>query len=124
MYSKSLLAITLAADIASAFPWVALQPGVDTSLYSNEKRQTTGTGPGSAAQCAFNPKHKGAAPIVGPYWYNNATNGNQGNQKGGFLVPATGDKAHAFVAPNYKTDIRGPCPGLNAAANHNVSISL
>lgn len=27
--------------------------------------------------------------------------------------------AHAFVAPNFSAgDVRGPCPGLNAAANH------
>lgn len=34
-------------------------------------------------------------------------------------MPALGDKAHAFVAPNKNTDIRGPCPGLNTLANHN-----
>lgn len=26
------------------------------------------------------------------------------------------------MAPDYTKDIRGPCPGLNAAANHNVRI--
>jgi len=26
--------------------------------------------------------------------------------------------AHKFVAPNLATDARGPCPGLNAMANH------
>ncbi|KAI9648634.1 hypothetical protein NHQ30_003272 [Ciborinia camelliae] len=32
-------------------------------------------------------------------------------------VSTTG--AHAFVAPNFNAgDVRGPCPGLNAAANH------
>lgn len=31
-------------------------------------------------------------------------------------MPADGDTAHAFVAPG-ANDIRGPCPGLNAAAN-------
>jgi hypothetical protein len=35
-------------------------------------------------------------------------------------VPAPGDTAHQYVAPG-PNDIRGPCPGLNAAANHNVS---
>ena len=29
-----------------------------------------------------------------------------------------GDTAHAFKAPTSK-DVRGPCPGLNTAANHN-----
>jgi hypothetical protein len=33
-------------------------------------------------------------------------------------VPADGDTAHAYTAPG-DNDIRGPCPGLNAAANHN-----
>jgi hypothetical protein len=33
-------------------------------------------------------------------------------------VSTTGD--HSFVPPNYGAgDVRGPCPGLNAAANHN-----
>jgi len=27
--------------------------------------------------------------------------------------------AHAFVAPDLNTEARGPCPGLNAMANHN-----
>lgn len=34
------------------------------------------------------------------------------------LVPAKGDTAHQFTAPG-PLDIRGPCPGLNTAANHN-----
>jgi hypothetical protein len=33
-------------------------------------------------------------------------------------VPADGDTAHYYTAPG-SNDIRGPCPGLNAAANHN-----
>lgn len=33
-------------------------------------------------------------------------------------MPADGDTAHAYTAPG-PNDIRGPCPGLNAAANHN-----
>jgi hypothetical protein len=31
-------------------------------------------------------------------------------------VPAPNDTDHQFIAPT-DTDIRGPCPGLNAAAN-------
>lgn len=50
--------------------------------------------------------------------YNNAKNGSAGDGKGGFQVPAPGDTAHQFVAPG-PNDIRGPCPGLNTAANHN-----
>lgn len=34
------------------------------------------------------------------------------------LIDVTG--AHAFVPPNFAAgDLRGPCPGLNALANHN-----
>lgn len=33
-------------------------------------------------------------------------------------MPAPGDTAHQFVKPG-PLDIRGPCPGLNTAANHN-----
>ncbi|TKA25221.1 hypothetical protein B0A50_05919 [Salinomyces thailandicus] len=101
---------------AAAFPFVAMQPGVDSSLF---KRQQAGVGPGSAATCPFNPNHKPAAPVTEEYPYNNAKDGKVGNRKGGYQVPAPGDTAHYFVPPNPDTDIRGPCPGLNAAANHN-----
>lgn len=56
------------------------------------------------------------------YPYNSAQNGLPGKGIGGYQVPAPGDTAHQFVAPG-PNDIRGPCPGLNTAANHNVSIS-
>jgi hypothetical protein len=36
---------------------------------------------------------------------------------GGYRVPAEGDTAHQFIAPG-PNDIRGPCPGVNAMANH------
>lgn len=36
-------------------------------------------------------------------------------------VSTTG--SHKFVPPNFAAgDVRGPCPGLNAAANHGVSL--
>ncbi|KAF2083470.1 putative aromatic peroxygenase [Saccharata proteae CBS 121410] len=94
--------------------------GVDNSLLhaSRLRRQQTGNGPGSAAQCPFNPNHVDAAPVTADYPYNNAKNGMIGNQKGGYVVPDPNDSAHQFVAPG-PNDIRGPCPGLNAAANHN-----
>ena len=50
--------------------------------------------------------------------HNNVKNGQQGNRKGGYQVPAPGDTAHRFVKPG-PGDIRGPCQGLNIAANHN-----
>lgn len=49
--------------------------------------------------------------------YNWAKDGVPGKGIGGYQVPAPGDDAHQFVAPT-DLDIRGPCPGLNAAANH------
>lgn len=107
----ALTSFALAAELVAAFPFVARQPGVDTSLL---KRQQ----PGSAAACPFNPNHVPAPGIQAPYFYNNATNGLPGAGQGGYQVPAPGDTAHQFVAPG-PNDIRGPCPGLNAAANHN-----
>ncbi|KAK4494905.1 hypothetical protein PRZ48_014261 [Zasmidium cellare] len=108
---------------AAAFPFVMDAPGVDSSLIQAERqrirRQQTGTGAGSAANCPFNPNHVPAAPVTSQYPYNNAKNGVPGNGKGGYQVPAPGDTAHQFVAPDYNVDIRGPCPGLNVAANHN-----
>lgn len=116
MISKVLLA-SLALEGANAFPWVAMQAGVDSSLL---KRQQPGGGnAGGAATCPNNPNHKPAAPYNPKYPYSGARLGLPGSQKGGYLVPAPGDTAHAFVAPDYSKDIRGPCPGLNTAANHN-----
>lgn len=106
---------------ASAFPWVADAPGVHSpwsAAYRAAKRQQPGEGPGSAAQCPFNADHEPAAPITDEYPYNGAKNGAPGMGKGGFQVPADGDEAHQFKMPG-PNDIRGPCPGLNTAANHN-----
>lgn len=113
MYSILIAAIV---GQAVAFPWVANVVGVDSSLF--QKRQFI---PGSAASCPNNPNHKGAAPYSAKYPYCGAKGGLPGvfpcpNN----LVPAAGDTAHAYQAPG-ALDIRGPCPGLNAAANHNVS---
>ncbi|KAK4900619.1 hypothetical protein LTR27_002335 [Elasticomyces elasticus] len=118
---QALLSYSLLASGAYAFPWVANQPGVDSSLFAARKafkRQQTPEGAGDAAHCPFNANHVPAAPVTSKYPYNNAKNGIPGNGKGGFQVPATGDTAHQFVAPG-PNDVRGPCPGLNAAANHN-----
>ena len=112
----TILILTLAAHSVRPFPFVVDIPGVDSSLLhkdsgaSNEKRQTT---------CPFNSVHPGAAPYNAKYPYTGARNGLPGTGKGGVLVPAAGDTAHAFQAPG-PNDIRGPCPGLNTAANHHV----
>lgn len=121
---KNVAILSALAVSASAFPWVVEMPGVDSSPLPGfkairQRRQQAGTGAGSAATCPFNANHQGAAPYNAKYPYNNATNGLPGNGKGGYQVPAPGDTAHQFVAPG-ANDIRGPCPGLNTAANHNV----
>lgn len=120
---KGAIVSSLLISGAVAFPFVVDVEGVDSSLIQAERRrirrQQPGQGPGSAATCPFNPNHVPAAPVTSQYPYNNAKDGKIGNQKGGYLVPAPGDTAHQFVAPDYNVDIRGPCPGLNVAANHN-----
>ncbi|GIZ41740.1 hypothetical protein CKM354_000503600 [Cercospora kikuchii] len=119
---KGVILSSLVAS-AAAFPFVMDVPGVDSTAIQAERkrirRQQPGQGPGSAAECPFNANHVPAAPVTAQYPYNNAKNGKKGNEKGGYQVPAPGDTAHQFRAPNPQTDIRGPCPGLNVAANHN-----
>ena len=109
-----LLSFLLLTGMATAFPFVANMPGVDSSLLSKRsqhiKRQSS---------CPFNANHPGAAPYSAMYPYTGAKNGSPGTQIGGIKVPADGDAAHAFEAPG-PNDIRGPCPGLNTAANHHV----
>ena len=113
--SNLLLTIMLVPN-TMAFPWVASVPGI-RSVNEVEaqiaKRQTT---------CPFNPNHVPAAPITSQFPYAGAINGLPATRPGNFQVPATGDHAHGFVPPG-ANDIRGPCPGLNTAANHNVCLS-
>ena len=107
-----ILAIMILPNVM-AFPWLVEVPGVKSVNeveFENVKRQTT---------CPFNPLHVPAAPSTAQFPYAGAINGLPSTRPGGFQVPATGDLAHAFVPPG-PNDIRGPCPGLNTAANHNV----
>jgi hypothetical protein len=116
----SLIAIVLAADAVAAYPFVADMAGVDSSLLRQahaKRQQSGGSNPGGPATCPYNPNHVPAAPVTAQYPYNNAINGAAGTGKGGYLVPALGDTAHQFIAPG-PNDIRGPCPGLNVAANY------
>nr|POE76235.1 aromatic peroxygenase [Quercus suber] len=118
---KSAVLSSLLVSGAYAFPWVLNDPNVDSSSLpkyrSLQNRQQPGVGPGGAATCPFNPNHVPAAPVTDQYPYNGAVDGKPGKGKGGYQVPAPGDTAHAFIAPG-PNDIRGPCPGLNTAANH------
>jgi hypothetical protein len=115
----SLVTIALAAEAVSAFSFVARQPGVNARGLLN-RQQSGGANPGGPLTCPYNPpeNHVPAPGITDQYPYNGAKDGKQGNGKGGYLVPAPGDTAHQFIAPG-PNDVRGPCPGLNAAANHN-----
>jgi hypothetical protein len=103
--TRSILSLALVAQTALAYPWVAQQQGVDTSLFSKARRAAQ---PGSAAACPYNPNHVAAAPVTSTYPYNSAINGLPGKGIGGYQVPAPGDTAHQFVPPG-KNDIRGPC---------------
>ena len=110
----SLLVVAFAATTTHAFPFVSDMPGVDSSLFQNARRSVNAK---RQASCPLNANHAGAAPYSSQYPYLGARNGLPGTGVGGIKVPADGDTAHAFEAPG-PNDIRGPCPGLNAAANH------
>lgn len=108
------MVVALTTPAINAFPWVSEQPGVDSSPFGNTRRSAFAK---RQASCPFNANHPGAAPYNSQYPYTGARNGLPGTGKGGIKVPADGDTAHAFEAPG-PNDIRGPCPGLNTAANH------
>ena len=113
---SSFILTVMLLPTAMTFPWMVGVPGVKSLNEveaQNVKRQTT---------CPFNPIHVPAAPITTQFPYAGAINGLPSTRPGGFQVPATGDVAHVFVPPG-PNDIRGPCPGLNTAANHNVCLS-
>ena len=113
--SRLFLLAVMAVPSAMAFPWMAGMSGIRSPSEVEAQlteRQTT---------CPFNPDHVPAAPITSNYPYAGAKDGLPGTGRGGFLVPAPGDTAHEFVPPG-PNDIRGPCPGLNTAANHNVRL--
>lgn len=114
MFGLLLLAITVVPN-AMAFPWVAGISGIRSASEieaQHAKRQST---------CPFNANHVPAAPITSQFPYAGAQNGLPSVFPGNFQVPANGDTAHAFAPPG-PNDIRGPCPGLNTAANHNVNL--
>ncbi|KAL2075059.1 hypothetical protein VTL71DRAFT_1 [Oculimacula yallundae] len=116
---QAFLVSTLVLSGVHAFPWVSQMPGVDSSLFTERSGSIQECAlPGSQASCPVNNNHQGAAPYTSVYPYCGAANGVPGKQSCGILVPAKGDTAHYFTAPG-PNDIRGPCPGLNAAANHN-----
>lgn len=119
MLSKVPLLGLIALPAVLSFPWMGSILNSDGSLPNAEdeleKRQGT-----TMAGCPYNPNHVPAAPITSKFPYLGAANGLPATHPvGNIEVPADDDTAHQYVAPG-KNDIRGPCPGLNAAANHNV----
>ncbi len=115
MYSIFPFALILIPRSMS-FPFMVGIPNVRSapeveSLHS--KRQGT---------CPSNTNHQDGSPITAQFPYAGAKNGLPSTNPGNFQVPANGDTAHQFVPPG-PNDIRGPCPGLNTAANLNVCYS-
>lgn len=111
---RRLIVFLSSLSTVSPFPWVPAQQEIDPEplrFYRHDRRQ---------ADCPFNANHEPAATYNANFPYTGARNGLPGTGKGGIKVPADGDKAHAFQAPTAK-DVRGPCPGLNAAANVRTS---
>ncbi|KAF2191827.1 hypothetical protein K469DRAFT_343263 [Zopfia rhizophila CBS 207.26] len=113
------LLLILILSGATAYFWVADTPEVGSSLFTAGQRESHQQ-PG-ATTCPFNSNHQPAAPYNSQYPYNGALNGLSGSGQGSYQVPAPGDEAHKFVLPS-PSDIREPRPGLNAAANHDVSV--
>ncbi|PPJ56676.1 hypothetical protein CBER1_08710 [Cercospora berteroae] len=111
-------AVVALAGQAAAFPWVARSVGMDAEeMTARDAVLSARQAPGSTV-CPNNPDHRGAVPFNIKYPYCGAQNGAPGFQACVFnQVPAPGDTAHAYQAPG-PLDIRGPCPGLNTAANH------
>merc|ERR1712000_185681 len=114
---KTLAVLCLFAELAFSYSFVASQPGIKNTHFLARRQQSGGANPGGPLNCPFNPDHIFPTPVTDQFPYNSAKGGKPGKGIGGYLVPAIGDEAHKFIAPTDR-DIRGPCPGLNAAANH------
>jgi len=103
MYPSILLLAALAGS-TNAYAWMADMKPNEPAVPLDKR----------AATCPIHLTRKGAAPYSAQYpsAYTGAKNGLPGTGKGGVLVPAAGDTAHAYSAPS-SSDIRGPCPALN-----------
>lgn len=90
-----------------AYPWALdIATGKDHSNEAIEAALAKRQGGGS---CPVHLTRKGAAPYsdIYPSKYTGAKDGLAGTGKGGVLVPAENDTAHAYKAPA-SNDIRGP----------------
>lgn len=98
---KILVLVLTSIQYASAYPWVMESAGLSSPKH-NQKR---------------------AEPSVRqPLFLSNRKNTGRGNNAPTFnaaaqYVDITSGSGHDFHPPG-TTDRRGPCPGLNAAANH------
>ncbi|KAI7230516.1 hypothetical protein KC317_g17116, partial [Hortaea werneckii] len=121
---RTLTSLSLAAAViplSSAYPWALnIANGEGNAAEISEAVTSTLSKRADGGTCPVHLLRKGAAPYsdVYPSKYTGAKNGLPGTGKGGVLVPAKGDTAHAYVKPS-ASDVRGPCPGLNTLANHN-----
>lgn len=96
-YSLSVVALALTASQVVAFP----SRMFDLNISEDEKRALIGLARTIESQAGKNERAVKRAP--------------------GFDAKAqyvSNKGAHAYVPPS-KSDLRGPCPGLNAMANHN-----
>ena len=122
MLKEALLGL-IALPTAFSFGWMGELLDSDGSLPSAEERLEKRQGT-TMAGCPYNPNHVPAVPISAKFPYLGAVNGLPAtNPVGNIEVPTDGDSAHIFTAPG-KNDIRGPCPGLNTAANHHVCFTM
>lgn len=112
---SSIFGLSVLVAHAVAYPWVVHAPGVDSSILPSPHTAVLAR---DSLNCPFNANHEPGFSSSDEYPYLGAKDGKPGTGKGGIQVPAPGDTAHAYKDPNSQTDIRGPCPALNALANH------
>lgn len=106
MRTTFLLSSALLSGFTAAFPWAAKLVSDGSGLTNEALFSPLDKRAGS---CPVHATRKGAAPYSSyyPSLYTSAMNGKPGTGRGGVLVPAPGDSAHAYVAPG-PNDIRGP----------------
>jgi len=93
----TLTVLACSLELVTAFPSIALEASKRAEAQSNEKR------------CPYADMHQNEKRVVGIA---------PGFDADAQRIDVSGE--HAFVPPDFAAgDLRGPCPGLNALANHN-----
>jgi hypothetical protein len=96
-FFSTLAVLACSLELVTAFPAIAVEAAKRAEAQSNEKR------------CPFADMHQNEKRVLGV-----APGFNADAQR----IDVSG--VHAFVPPDFAAgDLRGPCPGLNALANHN-----